>query len=179
MSVFFINPFSFAAADGDYESIATVTVGSGGAASVQFSSIPSTYQHLQWRGIFKATASNGGTPRLSINGTNLGQYHHLAGDGSAIGGYGIAASDANFFGLGLQKTGPFSAFVCDILDYTSTSKNKVLRVFAGADDNSAGSVYLFSMLWQSTSAITSLTLTPQSANWVQHSTFALYGIKAP
>jgi hypothetical protein len=34
---------------GDYESIATVTVGSGGAANVEFTSIPATYTHLQLR----------------------------------------------------------------------------------------------------------------------------------
>jgi hypothetical protein len=34
-----------------YESIATVTVGGGGAATVAFTSIPATYTHLQIRGI--------------------------------------------------------------------------------------------------------------------------------
>ena len=34
-----------------YESIATVTVGSGGAANVEFTSIPADYTHLQIRGI--------------------------------------------------------------------------------------------------------------------------------
>jgi hypothetical protein len=35
------------AAAGDFESIATVTVGSGGSAVISFTSIPSTYAHLQ------------------------------------------------------------------------------------------------------------------------------------
>jgi hypothetical protein len=39
------------AAVGDFESIATVSVGSGGAADVEFTSIPATYTHLQIRGI--------------------------------------------------------------------------------------------------------------------------------
>ena len=34
-----------------YESIATVSVGSGGQSSIVFSSIPSTYKHLQLRAI--------------------------------------------------------------------------------------------------------------------------------
>jgi hypothetical protein len=34
---------------GDFESIATVTVGGGGAANVEFTSIPATYTHLQLR----------------------------------------------------------------------------------------------------------------------------------
>ena len=40
-----------------YESIATTTVGSGGASSITFSSIPATYAHLQIRGIFKPSAA--------------------------------------------------------------------------------------------------------------------------
>ena len=44
---------------GDYESIATVTVGAGGSSSVTFSSIPSTYTHLQIR--FTAQCSNSAT----------------------------------------------------------------------------------------------------------------------
>lgn len=42
----FWNPWSPST---DYDSIATTTVGAGGAASITFSSIPSTYQHLQIR----------------------------------------------------------------------------------------------------------------------------------
>ena len=38
---------------GSYESIQTVTVGLGGAANVEFTSIPATYTHLQIRGISK------------------------------------------------------------------------------------------------------------------------------
>jgi hypothetical protein len=39
------------AAVGDYESIATVSVGGGGAADVEFTSIPGTYTHLQIRAL--------------------------------------------------------------------------------------------------------------------------------
>jgi hypothetical protein len=46
------------AAVGDFESIATVTVGGGGAATVEFTSIPATYTHLQLRYIAQKT-SNG------------------------------------------------------------------------------------------------------------------------
>jgi hypothetical protein len=33
----------------DFDSIATTTVGAGGASTITFSSIPSTYRHLQIR----------------------------------------------------------------------------------------------------------------------------------
>ena len=65
--MFFINPFIFAAG-GDFESIATVTVGGGGAASIEFTSIPGTYQHLQIRGII----GNGGDTTLRTLVMRLG-----------------------------------------------------------------------------------------------------------
>ena len=43
---------------GDFESIATVTVGSGGASSIEFTSIPGTYQHLQVRGLLRQSSSS-------------------------------------------------------------------------------------------------------------------------
>jgi len=57
--MFFINPFIYAGG-GDFESIATVTVGSGGAASIEFASIPSTFQHLQIRFMGLLSSSNQG-----------------------------------------------------------------------------------------------------------------------
>ena len=40
-----------AASTSSYESIATTTVGAGGSSSISFTSIPSTYTHLQVRGL--------------------------------------------------------------------------------------------------------------------------------
>jgi hypothetical protein len=41
----------FAGIAGDYQSIETVTVGSGGQATITFASIPATFKHLQIRAI--------------------------------------------------------------------------------------------------------------------------------
>lgn len=169
---------------GDFESIATVTVGSGGASTIEFTSIPATYASLHLRGVLRSStaATNAVTPTLTVNGsagTNYAQ-HELAGSGSAASAYGAAdaagvimlehpaaAAAANIFG----------AVAIDILDYASTSKYKTFRMFIGADRNGAGVVGLTSGLWKSTSAITTVTLTSPD-NFVQHSTVALYGVKA-
>ena len=67
--------------------------------------------------------------------------------------------------------------VIDILDYANTNKYKTLRVLTGIDVNgSGGYVQLSSGLWQSSSAITSITLT-NSTNYTTATQFALYGIK--
>ena len=83
---------SGAAAGGgtSYESISTVTVGSGGAADVTFSSIPATYKHLQIRGISRNSGSGISIGRVRFNsdtGTNYAR-HTLEGDGSSAGAFG-------------------------------------------------------------------------------------------
>jgi hypothetical protein len=163
-----------------YESIATVTVGSGGAADVTFSSIPSTYQHLQIRGITRSATS--GTQWARFNGVTSSSYswHYLEGDG-ANPNTGNGVSDTRMF-MGRINTASdtanaFSASVLDILDYANTNKTKVIRSLDGNDTNGGGNVGLYSGMYNSTNAITSVTLAPQSGNWNQYTQFALYGIK--
>jgi hypothetical protein len=173
-----------------YDSIATVSVGAGGASSITISSIPSTYTHLQVRGIARtarATFSNDGVVVRfnSDSGTNYSR-HQIAGDtfsqsfdvnatANSTGPYGVAAgngANANVFG----------PLVIDIFDYANTNKSKTFRYFGGVDNNSNsnqtnGWVGLSSGAWYNTNAITSITFSGLSGNLLQFSTFALYGIK--
>ena len=185
MSVFFINPF-LGAVGGDFESIATVTVGSGGASTIEFNSIGSTYQHLQVRGISRNTgAINNALMYVYFNGVESGTayaQHLLSGDGASA----TASASASTSGVPSSDTtgssasaSVFGAVVLDILDYASTSKNKTTRGLTGVDRNGGGTVRVTSGLWASTNAITSMRLYPASGNFAEHTTFALYGIKAP
>jgi len=163
-----------ALAVGDYESIATVTVGSGGSATVTFSSIPSTYQHLQVRFIAKTADTNAfGAAIMSINGGAGEARHDLFGTGSSAGA--SAASGGLYVYIG--GTAQFGVAIVDILDYTNTNKTKTSRALSGVDNNGSGVLALESGLETSTSAITSLTFTSNSGNFAEYSHFALYGIK--
>lgn len=186
MSVFFINPFAFASADGDYESIATVSVGSGGATEMVFSSIPATYQHLQIRMIVRNNDGNVSTDdpvHLRFNGDTGSNYtrHFLNGNGSSAGA-GASTSQTSSEAHGLAPkygTQIYCGAVIDVLDYASTSKYKTIRTFLGYDANGAGTVALVSGLWMSTSAVDAIRLYTPSLTYKQHTTAALYGIKAP
>ena len=70
----------------------------------------------------------------------------------------------------------FGVAVIDILDYADGSKNTTVRGFTGVENNGSGFVYIGSGLYVGTSAVTSLSLNPDSP-FVQYSTAALYGIK--
>lgn len=161
-----------------YESIATTTVGAGGSSSISFSSIPSTYKHLQIRGIGRAAAAN--NTRIQFNGDTASNYrsHFLYGDGASAGAGDYYAYTANYLGNSTSTANVVSAFVIDILDYTSTAKNKTTRTLMGCDTNGAGVVQLMSGLWlNSSTAISSINLFVDSSTFAQYSSFALYGIK--
>jgi hypothetical protein len=178
---------SGAVAGGSFESIATVSVGSGGQSTITFSSIPSTYKHLQIRGLSRTTYS-GGTDgdylKIRFNGDSAANYsvHSLRGNGASAYALGYASQNEGWIGrsgaTGLSSN-IFGAFITDILDYTSTSKNKTIRNLGGYDANGSGIVELDSALWFTTpAAITSITLNSGSGTgFEQYSTFALYGIK--
>lgn len=158
-----------------YESIATVLVGSGGVASVSFSSIVGTYKHLQIRA-YASQSSGGGSCDVEFNsdttGTNYYQ-HALFGSGSAAG-----AGAGNNKALGFQlDSAAIGGGVMDILDYSNTNKYKTTRTLSGNDTNGGGYIVLRSGLWSNTSAITAITIKPSSGNFTQYSSFALYGIK--
>lgn len=174
---------SYLAAASDYESIGTVSVGPGGASVVSFTSIPTTYSHLQLRMINRATISNDNVYISAISGDTGNNYvgHFLFGNGSSAS---AAASPATTFvqiGKSFTSSTPgWAATIVDFLDYSNTNKNKTLRCLTGVDDNAQAAgpfIQMSSVLWMNTSAITSFNLTT-NGNFPQHSHFALYGIRA-
>lgn len=178
-----------AAAAGDYESIATVTVGSGGSSSISFTSIPSTYKHLQVRILARSNRSSATDPiKINFNNdTTAGNYyrnHFLKGDG--------ANATANVFSTNTYcsievmpaataTANIFVGAVLDILDYTSTNKNKTLRTLCGFDTNSTTGQILFqSGLWypSTIAAINRIDFVPLAGTlFTEYSHFALYGVK--
>jgi hypothetical protein len=69
------------------------------------------------------------------------------------------------------------AAVLDLLDYTSTTKNKTLRFLGGVDNNGSGGIWLSSNIYITTAAITSLSFKFNSYNFTPDSRISLYGIK--
>ena len=174
-----------------YESIATVTVGSGGSSTISFTAIPTTYSHLQLRGSIQTNRGTYGRDEVkfqvgngSVDTSANYSFHYIAGDGSsAYAGNGTSTSYGWIDGVGDSTSGVFGAVVLDILDYANTNKYKTMRVLSGSDYNGVISglgdvIYLGSASWRSTSAITAITFLPVDGTaFTQYSTFALYGVK--
>jgi hypothetical protein len=174
-----------AAAVGDYESIQTVS-GNGSASVLSFTSIPSTYKHLQIRGIARdGRAVTIDTAYFTFN-SNTGSnyaYHWLKGDGASATATAATAttpSGINAFVVPGSSAGAsqFSGSVIDILDYANTNKNKVYRSLSGTDQNGSGGIFFISGVWLQTAAISQIDLTTGTGTaWATGSTFALYGVK--
>lgn len=158
---------------GDYESIQTYTLGAN-QASVTFSSIPSTYTHLQIR-VLARSVSAADWISTNFNGDNTGtnySRHLLQGNGSAA-----SASFGNdtLSILMYDTANGFAGGIIDILDYANTNKYKTGRALSGQDNNGTGAVQLNSFSWRNTAAINTIRLS--SGNIAQYSQFALYGVK--
>lgn len=164
-----------------YESIATTTVGSGGVADITFSSIPSTYEHLQIRIIAKNTVADYETKMQVGNGSvDTGSNyadHYVLGNGASTFANATTSATGAIIGIEGNTANNYSAYICDILDYKNTNKYKTFRTLNGVDKNGSGSVRLQSGLWQSTSAINIIKLSHSVGNFEQYTQAALYGIK--
>jgi hypothetical protein len=163
-----------------FESIATATVGAGGAATITFSNIPQTYTHLQIRCFARSTGpTNGENTYIYFNNTSNSTgygWHAFRGDGASVvaGGSANARIVANVGSSNAANV--YSAMIIDVLDYTNTNKNKTVRNLYGFDSNGAGYVGLNSTLVPQTAATTQIDI-DLSYNFAQYSSFALYGIK--
>ena len=157
-----------------FDSIATVAVGSGGTSNISFTSIPQTYTHLQLRLFSKVSTSD--SPQIFLNNdtTSTNYVSHIF-LGSSATTYGLSYDAPYIYSM---PSTSFCATVIDILDYTNTNKNTVLRGFTGYDTNTTGEIYYWSHLWKNTSAVSRIDLTPSSPRtWNQYTHAALYGIK--
>lgn len=169
---------------GSFEQIAT-TVMTGNTGNVVFSSIPSGYRHLQIRMVARNAETITGLRGffMNFNGdyATTSATHYIYGNASSIiSGYQsdtrINAGGWSFMPTANLTTGAFFSAVVDILDYSSTTKNKTLRLLGSVNTSTASTVGLMSGLWPSTAAINNIEMYSNGA-WVAGTRFSLYGIK--
>jgi hypothetical protein len=159
-----------------FESIATSTAG---GTTTTFSSIPSTYKHLQIRVTGTLASATDAVIRLNndTTNTNYGYTHFLYGIGTnpALADATSPSSYPPFLDAGFGN-GTNVIQIIDILDYANTNKYKTIRTLYGGDNNGSGRVGINSNLWLNTSVINRVDLTTR--NYSSTGTvIALYGIK--
>ena len=163
----------------------TITVGSGGVSSVTFSSIPQTYTDLVVKYSARVTASSVAPDGLGIqfNGDTGSNYKYLQLGGNGASTFSNSGTTA--FQFGGQLTGAsatsntFGNGEIYIPNYTSANYKSASADSVTENNGTTANQNLVANLWQSTSAITSIKLYDLGGtNFVQYSTFTLYGVKA-
>ena len=166
--------------------IETVTVGSGGAASIEFGSIPQTYTDLVVKLSVRSTGSANTYSYCTIylNGsTTSNTMRYLAGTGSAVSS-GVESNKPYFVLVNANHTASvFNNTEMYIPNYTG-STNKSYSVDSVTENNATAAYQqLAACLFANTAAITTLTFYVADGNltanqtFAQHSSVSLYGIK--
>jgi len=159
--------------------ISSVTVGSGGASSIDFSSIPATYTDLlvKLSGRDSTYAADTSTIYFKFNNDATSQSHRRLFDnsGTAGSGSGSILGITNMNGT-TSTSNTFSNSEVYIPNYT-LSNYKSVSVDNAMENNSTSLYFGFlAGLWSNTSAINRITFTCDGA-FAQYSTAYLYGIK--
>ena len=164
-----------------YKLISSVTVGSGGAADITFSSIPSTYTDLLLK-VSLRCASTEQWSKLEFNGTSyLTNWNmlYLQGNGATV--VSGTQGDSYYSVMMTSSTETASTFgnaEVYIPNYAS-SNNKTVSI-DHVTENNATTAYanLTALRWSNSAAITSIKLSSSSGsnNYAEYSTAYLYGI---
>lgn len=171
-----------------FELIASSTVGSGGAASIDFTSIPSTYTDLVVYLSGRSTGTNGngqGFMYMTLNGsTSNFTSRRLVQDGTSVSS-DSAGRFAGFIPNNAATASTFGTLVLYLPNYTSNNF-KSYSIDQGMENNSSTN-YLQGLgagLYSSTSAITAIGFgsiidsNGSPYNFAQYSTAYLYGVKS-
>ena len=159
-----------------YNLIATTTVGSGGAANIEFSSIPQTFTDLKIV-LSLRSVSFGTSVVVAFNGSTASFTNkYLEGTGSAA----QTGSSARYAALTTGTDNTASVFSnCEIyIPNYAGSTNKSFSGEAVQETNATLSYMgLLANLWSNTASITQITFTHSTGNFAQYSSASLYGIK--
>ena len=124
-------------------------------------------------------ASANGYTKLYFNNVTTSTYSmtNLYGTGSSAGssrqitGAGLGYIQCHYLYTGSSQ----APLKINLMNYSNTTTNKTVLI---REDDATYEVTAKVGLWQSTNAITSISLDRVSGNWTVGSTFSLYGIKA-
>jgi hypothetical protein len=167
-----------------YEAIATVTVGSGGSAGFDFTSIPSTYTDLLLALSMRsadAVFMRGVNFQFNGSSSSIYSYRQLYGESIGVGSYAETNIANTYAGQMPGTSGTASTFANTMIyvpNYAgSSNKSAFVDSTSEINSNSNYALNLIANLWASTSAINRVYVYPNSGNFAQHSTATLYGIK--
>jgi len=158
--------------------IQEIVAPSGGSATIDFTSIPGTYRHLElWFVARSEGAANDILLRFNNDSAANYRLEVLRGSGSSASAATLSAQTAaNIASVPATGSG-YDAHGKILFPYYATGAFNRLAVSSyGLYDGSNSQVGAFSAQWSSTSAVTRITLFISGTDIKQGSIFSLYGI---
>jgi hypothetical protein len=158
-------------------------------SSLTFSSIPSTYDHLQIHAFSKDSRSPVYSSwGMQFNGDSGNNYNYASPqiDSRVSGPFAGNAITANGIPGGAEPGNSASSYraasVAKLFDYRNTNKYTTVLAYGGYvgfGDGSTeqGIVYPVEGMWVNTAAVTSITILSGGGNFQAGTRFSLYGIK--
>lgn len=163
-----------------FELIASSTVGSGGAASIDFTSIPSTYTDLVLKTSLRTTASvTYNDIDVAFNNSTASMTRRAVyADGTAVSSFSASNSRFIYANAATATSSVFSNEEIYIPNYAGSNYKSVSSdVTTEMNSTAQNLLLLLAGLWSDTAAINRVTLTPVTGTFVEHSTAYLYGVK--
>lgn len=161
--------------------ISTVTVGSGGASSVEFTSIPQIYTDL----VIKLSLRLDSNPQsaswcsinIGLNGSSSNfTYRLLYGSGSGVAAQ-TGTTEIAWVDSSVATTSTFGNAELYMPNYTSSNYKSMSVDFVQEQNSTAALSGILASLWSSTSPVSSIKFTPPSGGFAQYSSATLYGIR--
>jgi hypothetical protein len=162
-----------------YTLISSVTVGSGGPSTIDFTSIPATYTDLVLK--LSARSSNAtGDLKINFNSISTG-YTRLVLQGISNGTTSSSSASDSWIGLVASSGDPANTFASTEI-YIPNYAGSAYKSFSvdNVMESNSTAVYLnlLARLWSNTAAITSISISALSGTvtFAQYTTAYLYGI---
>jgi hypothetical protein len=161
-----------------FELIASSTVGSGGAASIDFTSIPSTYTDLCLKLSVRDTNAGAAVNMFIKLNTSTANFtaKGLSGTGSAAQSYNITDGYLGVINGAGSTSSTFSSGELYFPNYAGSTNKSFSNEIVQENNGTTAYAQMQAELWSNTAAINAISLTPTTL-FAQYSAAYLYGIK--
>jgi hypothetical protein len=158
--------------------IASSTVGAGGAANIDFTSIPSTYTDLCLKISIRCDETSFPDLVLGFNNSTANMTRRLlyTDNGTSALSYTDSQSNPGWVNGSTTTSSTFINSEIYIPNYAGSTVKSFSADSVAETNATAARLGLFADLWNQTVAINRVTVSAGSGNLVQYSTAYLYGI---
>lgn len=143
--------------------------------------IPQTHSHLEIVTNLVTDSASLVNNRMFLNGDTGSNYGNMrlvaTNSNTVLSGNTASASSIILDNYSNAYSGGTIQHVIKLYDYKNTSYFKQVSVHAAELSASTNGIDIITATWRNTAAVTSITISPTSTNYISGSSVAVYGIR--